>query len=109
MPLNLYKSFESNGLTYTETTEVTAKVRDVLKVCLPKADARFVGLEFPSCDGPMKTVCTMKERGWLMNTENKQTVANVDELKIILKDLPGGEEALTQCLEIPEEYEEYEY
>merc|ERR1712112_780714 len=63
-----------------------------------------------SCEGKaMKTVCKMAKRNWLVNTENNETVANVDLLLSNLNDLSGAEEAVRECLQVPEEYEEYYY
>jgi len=110
--LDLYKPAASrSGLGYRETIEVTSSVRDVLSLCLPNTDPSFVANNFLSCeDKAMKTVCKMAKRNWLVNNEHNQTVANSDLLLSNLKDLAGAEEAVKECLKVPEEYEyEYEY
>merc|ERR1712112_431978 len=95
---------------YRETIEVTSSVRDILNLCLPNTDPSFVANNFVSCEGKaMKTVCKMAKRNWLVNTENNETVANVDLLLSNLNDLVGAEEAVRECLQVPEEYEEYYY
>merc|ERR1711955_36676 len=95
---------------YRETIEVTSSVRDILNLCLPNTDPSFVANNFVSCEGKaMKTVCKMAKRNWLVNTENNETVANVDLLFSNLNDLAGAEEAVRECLQVPEEYEEYYY
>merc|ERR1712002_562229 len=95
---------------YRETIEVTTSVRDILNLCLPNTDPSFVANNFVSCEGKaMKTVCKMAKRNWLVNTENNETVANVDLLLSNLNDLAGAEEAVRECLQVPEEYEEYYY
>jgi len=109
--LDLYKPAASrSGLSYRETIEVTSSVRDILNICLPNTDPSFVANNFVSCEGKaMKTVCKMAKRNWLVNTENNETVANVDLLLSNLNDLTGAEEAVRECLQVPEEYEEYYY
>jgi len=109
--LDLYKPAASrSGLSYRETIEVTSSVRDILNICLPNTDPSFVANNFVSCEGKaMKTVCKMAKRNWLVNTENNETVANVDLLLSNLNDLSGAEEAVRECLQVPEEYEEYYY
>jgi len=109
--LDLYKPAASrSGLSYRETIEVTSSVRDILNICLPNTDPSFVANNFVSCEGKaMKTVCKMAKRNWLVNTENNETVANVDLLLSNLNDLAGAEEAVRECLQVPEEYEEYAY
>merc|ERR1712243_403374 len=95
---------------YRETIEVTSSVRDILNLCLPNTEPSFVANNFVSCEGKaMKTVCKMAKRNWLVNTELNETVANVDLLLSNLNDLAGAEEAVRECLQVPEEYEEYDY
>merc|ERR1712002_180574 len=95
---------------YRETIEVTSSVRDILNMCLPNTDPSFVANNFVSCEGKaMKTVCKMAKRNWLVNNEQNETVANVDLLLSNLNDLAGAEEAVRECLQVPEEYEEYDY
>merc|ERR1711872_374335 len=95
---------------YRETIEVTSSVRDILNLCLPNTEPSFVANNFVSCEGKaMKTVCKMAKRNWLVNTEQNETVANVDLLLSNLNDLAGAEEAVRECLQVPEEYEEYDY
>merc|ERR1712243_262416 len=95
---------------YRETIEVTSSVRDILNLCLPNTDPSFVANNFVSCEGKaMKTVCKMAKRNWLVNNEQNETVVNVDLLLSNLNDLAGAEEAIRECLQVPEEYEEYDY
>jgi len=114
--LDLYKSSQSSksGLIYTETIGVTSKARDALSVCMPNVGEEFVASRFLSC-GRRDEVCTFEKRGWLIQDADNKWVANADLLVSKLKDLPGGEEAVRQCLQLPEDddyyyvYEEYDY
>merc|ERR1712226_379809 len=79
----------STGLKYKERSNDKVSVVDMMAVCLPGVDKAFMASSFKSCeDKKLTSVCTMKERGWLV---------------------AGGEEAVRDCLKLPEEVEEYEY
>merc|ERR1712076_279169 len=56
----------------------------------------------------MEEVCTVVKRGWLEDKEGK-SVVNENALLATFKDLNGGEDAVRECLQIPEVYEYYEY
>merc|ERR1712240_787855 len=83
---------------------------DILNLCLPNTGPSFVANNFVSCEGKaMKTVCKMAKRNWLVNNEQNETVANVELLLSNLNDLAGAEEAVRECLQVPEEYDDYDY
>merc|ERR1711953_1250166 len=58
----------------------------------------------------MEEVCTVAKRGWLENKEGK-SVVNENGLLATFGEIKGGEDAVRECLQIPEvyEYEYYEY
>merc|ERR1712039_1170228 len=58
----------------------------------------------------MEEVCTLAKKGWLENKEGK-SVVNENGLIATFGDIKGGEDAVRECLQIPEvyEYEYYEY
>merc|ERR1712130_914975 len=63
---------------------------------------------FLSCsNGKVEEVCTVVKRGWLEDKEGK-SVVNENALLATFKGLNGGEDAVRECLQIPEEYEYYE-
>merc|ERR1712010_147560 len=55
-------------------------------------------------------VCAVAKRGWLDEKEGK-SVVNENALLATFKELDGGEDAVRECLQIPEvyEYDEYYY
>merc|ERR1712147_400042 len=58
----------------------------------------------------MEEVCTVVKRGWLENQDGK-SVVNENGLLATFGEIRGGEDAVRECLKIPEvyEYEYYEY
>jgi len=99
----------STGLKYKERSNDKVSVVDVMAVCLPGVDKAFMASSFKSCeDKKLTSVCTMKERGWLV-ADGDETVANEAALLSAASGLAGGEEAVRDCLKLPEEVEEYEY
>merc|ERR1719430_1956920 len=50
----------------------------------------------------------MVKRGWLEDKEGK-SVVNENALLATFKELDGGEDAVRECLQIPEVYEYYYY
>merc|ERR1712105_274767 len=65
-----------------------------LGLCLPDLGVSFLASSFPSCHTSLRHVCPLARRGWLLSNLGK---------------LAGAEEAVRECMEIPEEYDEYEY
>merc|ERR1719209_603137 len=99
----------STGLKYKERSNDKVSVVDMMAVCLPGVDKAFMASSFKSCeDKKLTSVCTMKERGWLV-ADGDETVANEAALLSAASGLAGGEEAVRDCLKLPEEVEEYEY
>merc|ERR1712076_208974 len=99
----------STGLKYKERSNDKVSVVDVMAVCLPGVDKAFMASSFKSCeDKKLTSVCTMKERGWLV-ADGDEAVANEAALLSAASGLAGGEEAVRDCLKLPEEVEEYEY
>merc|ERR1712226_1519854 len=99
----------STGLKYKERSNDKVSVVDMMAVCLPGVDKAFMASSFKSCeDKKLTSVCTMKERGWLV-ADGYETVANEAALLSVASGLAGGEEAVRDCLKLPEEGEEYEY
>merc|ERR1711868_98891 len=81
-----------SGLRYKERSKDLVAMVDVIGVCLPGVNPNALADSFSSCKNEkMEEVCTVAKRGWL---ESK-----------------GGEDAVRECLQIPEvyEYEYYEY
>merc|ERR1712212_375220 len=99
---------QASGLNYRErSTDLVATI-DVIGVCLPGVNPNVLADSFQSCsDEKVKEVCTMVKRGWLEDKEGK-SVVNENALLATFKGLNGGEDAVRECLQIPEVYE-YEY
>merc|ERR1711971_256622 len=102
------KTDQASGLNYKErTTDLVATI-DVIGVCLPGVNPNVLADSFQSCSNDkVEEVCTMVKRGWLENKEGK-SVVNENALLATFKGLSGGEDAVRECLQIPEVYE-YEY
>merc|ERR1712012_1055271 len=83
---------------------------DVIGVCLPGVKPNALADSFSSCKNEkMEEVCTVAKRGWLENKEGK-SVVNEDGLLATFGEIKGGEDAVRDCLQIPEVYEyEYDY
>merc|ERR1712226_1308957 len=107
MELDLSNVEVKSGLPYS--FEVKSSVRDILGLCLPDLGVSFLASSFPSCHTSLRHVCPLARRGWLLQDGANQTVANTDLLLSNLGKLAGAEEAVRECMEIPEEYDEYEY
>merc|ERR1711872_768024 len=99
---------QASGLNYRErSTDLVATI-DVIGVCLPGVNPNVLADSFQSCsDEKLEEVCTMVKRGWLEDKEGK-SVVNENALLATFKELDGGEDAVRECLQIPEVYE-YEY
>merc|ERR1712222_203455 len=99
---------QASGLNYRErSTDLVATI-DVIGVCLPGVNPNVLADSFQSCsDEKVEEVCTMVKRGWLEDKEGK-SVVNENALLATFKGLNGGEDAVRECLQIPEVYE-YEY
>merc|ERR1711970_598052 len=102
------KTDQASGLNYRErSTDLVATI-DVIGVCLPGVNPNVLADSFQSCsDEKVEEVCTMVKRGWLEDKEGK-SVVNENALLATFKGLNGGEDAVRECLQIPELYE-YEY
>merc|ERR1711971_575491 len=102
------KTDQTSGLNYKErTTELVATI-DMIGVCLPGVNPNVLADSFKSCSNEkVEEVCTMVKRGWLEDREGK-SVVNENALVATFKGLSGGEDAVRECLQIPEVYE-YEY
>jgi len=102
------KTDQASGLNYRErSTDLVATI-DVIGVCLPGVNPSVLADSFQSCsDEKVEEVCTMVKRGWLEDKEGK-SVVNENALLATFKGLNGGEDAVRECLQIPELYE-YEY
>merc|ERR1711970_1323515 len=102
------KTDQASGLNYRErSTDLVATI-DVIGVCLPGVNPNVLADSFQSCsDEKVEEVCTMVKRGWLEDKEGK-SVVNENALLATFKGLNGGEDAVRECLQIPEVYE-YEY
>merc|ERR1711990_163864 len=102
------KTDQASGLNYRErSTDLVATI-DVIGVCLPGVNPSVLADSFQSCsDEKVEEVCTMVKRGWLEDKEGK-SVVNENALLATFKGLNGGEDAVKECLQIPEVYE-YEY
>merc|ERR1719378_272680 len=102
------KTDPASGLKYVErSTDLVATV-DVIGVCLPGVNPNVLADTFLSCSNEkMEEVCTMVKRGWLEDKEGK-SVVNENAVLATFKELDGGEDAVRECLQIPEVYE-YEY
>merc|ERR1711955_19809 len=98
-----------SGLKYKERSTDLVTTIDMIGVCLPGVNPKVLADTFLSCSkGKVEEVCTMVKRGWLEDKEGK-SVVNEDVLLATFKDLNGGEDAVRECLQIPEVYEYYEY
>merc|ERR1711931_21291 len=102
------KTDSTSGLKYVErSTDLVATV-DMIGVCLPGVNPNVLADSFLSCSNKkMEEVCTMVKRGWLEDKEGK-SVVNENAVLAAFKELDGGEDAVRECLQIPEVYE-YEY
>merc|ERR1712055_408817 len=104
------KTDPTSGLKYKErSTDLVATI-DVIGVCLPGVNPNVLADTFASCSNVKvkEEVCTVAKRGWLEEKEGK-SVVNENALLATFKDLDGGEDAVRECLQIPEEYEYDEY
>merc|ERR1711928_71919 len=100
-----------SGLRYKERSKDLVAMVDVIGVCLPGVNPNALADSFSSCKNEkMEEVCTLAKRGWLENKEGK-SVVNENELLATFGEIKGGEDAVRECLQIPEvyEYEYYEY
>merc|ERR1712168_1798153 len=102
------KTDSTSGLKYVErSTDLVATV-DMIGVCLPGVNPNVLADTFLSCSNKkVEEVCTMVKRGWLEDKEGK-SVVNENAVLATFKELDGGEDAVRECLQIPEVYE-YEY
>merc|ERR1719204_1232248 len=100
-----------SGLKYKEGSKDLVAMVDVIGVCLPGVNPKALADSFSSCKNEkMEEVCTVAKRGGLENKEGK-SVVNEDGLLATFGEIKGGEDAVRDCLQIPEvyEYEYYEY
>merc|ERR1712055_453334 len=100
-----------SGLRYKERSKDLGAMVDVIGVCLPDVNPNALADSFSSCKNEkMEEVCTVAKRGWLKNKEGK-SVVNENGLLATFGEIRGGEDAVRECLQIPEvyEYEYYEY
>merc|ERR1711972_1006038 len=100
-----------SGLRYKERSKDLVAMVDVIGVCLPGVKPNALADSFSSCKNEkMEEVCTVAKRGWLENKEGK-SVVNENGLLATFGEIKGGEDAVRECLQIPEvyEYEYYEY
>merc|ERR1712055_268839 len=100
-----------SGLKYKERSKDLVAMVDVIGVCLPGVNPNALADSFSSCKNKkMEEVCTVAKRGWLENKEGK-SVVNENGLLATFGEIKGGEDAVRECLQIPEvyEYEYYEY
>merc|ERR1719462_287540 len=100
-----------SGLKYKERSKDLVAMVDMIGVCLPGANPNVLADSFSSCKNEkMKEVCTLAKRGWLENKEGKSVVKE-SALLATFGEIKGGEDAVRECLQIPEvyEYEYYEY
>merc|ERR1712212_677794 len=102
------KTDPTSGLKYVErSTDLVATV-DMIGVCLPGVNTNVLADSFLSCSNEkVEEACTMVKRGWLEHREGK-SVVNENAVLATFKELNGGEDAVRECLQIPEVYE-YEY
>merc|ERR1712203_220802 len=104
------KTDPTSGLKYKErSTDLVATI-DVIGVCLPGVNPNVLADTFSSCSNVRvkEEVCTVAKRGWLEDKEGK-SVVNENALLATFKELEGGEDAVRECLQIPEEYEYDDY
>merc|ERR1711936_1562025 len=100
------KTDPTSGLKYKErSTDLVATV-DVIGVCLPGVNPNVLADTFASCSNvkAKEEGCTVAKRGWLEDKEGK-SVVNENALLATFKELNGGEDAVRECLQIPEEYD----
>merc|ERR1712107_719949 len=100
-----------SGLKYKERSKDLVAMVDVIGVCLPGVNPNALADSFSSCKNEkMEEVCTVAKRGWLESKEGK-SVVNENALLATFGEMKGGEDAVRECLQIPEvyEYEYYEY
>merc|ERR1712200_150885 len=100
-----------SGLKYKERSKDLVAMVDVIGVCLPGANPNVLADSFSSCKNEkVEEVCTLAKRGWLENKEGKSVVKE-NALLATFGEIKGGEDAVRECLQIPEvyEYEYYEY
>merc|ERR1712168_94319 len=100
-----------SGLRYKERSKDLVAMVDVIGECLPGVNPNALADSFSSCKNErMEELCTVAKRGWLENKEGK-SVVNENGLLATFGDIKGGEDAVRECLQIPEvyEYEYYEY
>merc|ERR1711872_1090899 len=100
-----------SGLRYKERSKDLVAMVDVIGVCLPGVKPNALADSFSSCKNEkMEEVCTVAKRGWLENKEGKSVVKE-NALLATFGEMKGGENAVRECLQIPEvyEYEYYEY
>merc|ERR1712142_633146 len=100
-----------SGLRYKERSKDLVAMVDVIGVCLPGVKPNALADSFSSCKNEkMEEVCTVAKRGWLENKGGK-SVVNENGLLATFGEIKGGEDAVRECLQIPEvyEYEYYEY
>jgi len=100
-----------SGLKYKERSKDLVAMVDMIGVCLPGANPNVLADSFSSCKNEkMEEVCTLAKRGWLENKEGKSVVKE-NALLATFGEIKGGEDAVRECLQIPEvyEYEYYEY
>merc|ERR1711962_1500450 len=100
-----------SGLKYKERSKDLVAMVDVIGVCLPGVNPNALADSFSSCKNEkMEEVCTVAKRGWLESKEGK-SVVNENALLATFGEIKGGEDAVRECLQIPEvyEYEYYEY
>merc|ERR1712203_745281 len=103
------KTDPTSGLNYKERSTNLVATIDVIGVCLPGVNPNVLADTFLSCsNGKVEEVCTMVKRGWLEDKEGK-SVVNENALLATFKELDGGEDAVRECLQIPEVYEYYYY
>eukprot|EP00091_Calanus_sinicus_P020803 TRINITY_DN589_c0_g1_i19.p1 TRINITY_DN589_c0_g1~~TRINITY_DN589_c0_g1_i19.p1 ORF type:complete len:288 (-),score=99.54 TRINITY_DN589_c0_g1_i19:311-1174(-) len=104
------KTDPSTGLAYNERSLAYANTQSLLAICLPKIAKEAVADSFASCeDKKMEDICVFAKRGWLVKDAQEESVANLDFLKTAFNGLPGGDEAVKECLKVKEEAEVYDY
>merc|ERR1711962_933863 len=100
-----------SGLKYKERSKDMVAMVDVIGVCLPGVNPNVLADRFSSCKNEkMEEVCIVAKRGWLENKDGKSVVKE-NALLATFGEMKGGEDAVRECLQIPEvyEYEYYEY
>merc|ERR1712126_732223 len=94
-----------SGLRYKERSKDLVAMVDVIGVCLPGVKPNALADSFSSCKNEkMEEVRTVVKRGWLENKEGK-SVVNENGLLATFGEIKGGEDAVRECLQIPEEYD----